>query len=58
MFCQFLVYSNVNQLYEYIYPLLLEPPILPFWVITERVSFLQLPVKMHIDSASWCTCEQ
>ena len=26
MLCQFLLYNNVDQLYEYIYPLPLEPP--------------------------------
>ena len=26
MLCQFLLYNNVNQLYEDIYPLPLEPP--------------------------------
>ena len=29
MLCQFLLYNNVDQLYEYIYPLPLEPPSTP-----------------------------
>ena len=60
MLCHLLLYNSGNQLYVYVYPLLLRPPPAPsphLWVITEHPAELcvtqQLP-QSSLFYTRWC----